>query len=367
MSNKKSLYLKYRPQQLADLVGQKQIVATLKKAAEIDFFSHAYLFGGNHGCGKTSTARILANLMTCEKVVDGNTCGECQACKTVLNGSAQDVIEIDGATQRSIDNVKEIIDNAQWGPAQLSKKIYIIDEVHQLSKEAISALLKITEEPPPYLAFILCTTETRKILPTILSRCQRFNFKKIYAKDIANRLYYISEKEGIKINKSAIYMIAKIARGSMRDAIGDLEQIATLAGDKEITEGHISKYLGATDRQAVINIVKSMVIGDLALLMDQVNDVIMAAVSTKEILFEISEVLRNIGLLGIGGINKDILDLPDNEIVELEKIRSAVGVSKISNLATIFSKLEKEISYNINERWIMEATLINCSYYINKK
>ena len=226
MNERKSLYLKYRPIQLEDIVGQRHIVATLKQASVNKEFSHAYLFSGHHGSGKTTTARILSCLMECENIKDGKVCGTCRSCRTIHAGVCSDVKELDGATNRGIDNVKMLIDAAQWSPQEFKKKIYLIDEAHQLSKEAISALLKIMEEPPSYLAFILCTTEINKILPTILSRCQRFNFAKIGSKDIAQRLIFISKNESINIEDDAISIISKMARGSMRDAIGYLEQIA---------------------------------------------------------------------------------------------------------------------------------------------
>jgi len=366
MQSDKSLCLKFRPTQLEHVIGQNHVTATLRKASETGLFSQAYLFSGNHGCGKTSTARILANLMTCDNVVDGNTCGKCTSCKTVPNRTAMDVIESDGASKRGIDDIKMLKEGARWSPTILSKKIYIIDEVHQLSKEGISSLLKITEEPPEHVAFILCTTEINKILDTILSRCQKFNFRKIYSKDIAKHLLAIAQKENIKIEPEAVYALAKMSRGSMRDAIGYLEQIATLANDKEIKAMHIQKYFGVSDRLGVINIVKAMVAGNIALLMDQVNDLIMASVDSQGILLEVSNVLRNVMLLGISGLNKDILDLPDYEVAEMEKIRQLVDHNRMLKLAGIFSKIEREIKININDRWIMEATLINCSNFINK-
>lgn len=367
MSFEKSLSLKFRPSQLEDLVGQKHVISTLIKASENNAFVHTYLFSGNHGSGKTSSARILANLITCENPSNGKTCGKCRSCKTVPFGASIDVIELDGATKRGIDDIKDLKEGASWSPTELSKKIYIIDECHMLSREATAALLKVTEEPPEHLVFILCTTEINKIPQTILSRCQKFNFRKIYSKDIANRLIFIAKKENINIEEKAIYSIAQMSRGSMRDAIGYLEQIATLAQDKEIKQNHIQKYFGVADRLGIMNMIRAMVAGDIALLMDQVNDMIIASVDCKSILLEISEVLRNITLLGVNGLNKEsIIDLPDYEIEELEKIRKAVDHNKMLKLAAVFSSIEKEISVNINERWIMEATLIKCSNFISQ-
>lgn len=367
MSEKKSLYLKYRPTQLGDVVGQKHVIATLKQASLNKEFSHAYLFSGSHGSGKTSTARILASLMECENVKDGVVCGKCRACQTIHAGACSDVKEIDGATNRGIDNVKMLIESSQWSPQEFRKKIYLIDECHQQTKEAISALLKILEEPPDHLVFILCTTEINKILPTILSRCQRFNFGKILSKDISQRLMFIAKNENINIDEDAVDIMAKMARGSMRDAIGYLEQIGTIAANKKITSPSIQRYFGVTDRLAIFNIIKAMVDGNVSLILDQINDMMMASADCKQILLEISEMFRNIMVIKAQNGNSKNIDLPDSEIQDLKKIGELLSLSQLLKLAHLFSDIEKKMSFNINERWIMEATLINCVSVLRKQ
>jgi len=363
----KSLYLKYRPTQLDEIVGQKPVVATLKRASINKEFSHAYLFSGNHGCGKTSTARILATLINCENVQKGVVCGKCRACRSIHDGASIDVIEVDGASNRGIDNAKSLVDSSRWSPNELKKKIFLIDECHQLSKEAISALLKTLEEPPEDVAFILCTTDVGKILPTILSRCQRFNFTKIQSKDIAQRLMDIAKKENINIEPTASYSLAKMARGSMRDAIGYLEQIGTVAGDKNIADSSVLKYFGLADRLGIINIVKSILSDNIPVLMDQVNDMIMASVDCKQILYEISEIFRNIMIIKAQNGSSTIIDLPDHEINELKKIGESLKMIQMVKLAHLFSDVDKKISFNINERWITEATLIDCVASLRKQ
>jgi len=366
METKKSLYLRWRPAQLGDIVGQKPVVATLKQASINKEFAHSYLFSGNHGCGKTSTARILASLLTCENIKDGNVCGQCRACKTIHIGASLDVKELDAAANRGIDNVKSLIDSAQWSPQEFARKVYIIDEIHQLTKEATSALLKILEEPPSYLTFILCTTEVKKILPTILSRCQRFNFSKILSKDITGRLIFIAQAEKINIENDALMMIAKMARGSMRDAIGYLEQIATVASSKMITADHIQKYFGVVDRIGILAMVKAIIGGNIPLVLDQVNDMVMASADAKQIMFEVAETFRNAMILKAQKGQTKLIDLPDNEIAELKKISDVLQLSQLLKLAHLFSNIEKKIEFNINERWIMEATLINCVATLRK-
>jgi DNA polymerase-3 subunit gamma/tau len=364
-----TLYSKYRPKTLEEVVGQVSIVTTLKRAADANGFVNAYIFSGSYGCGKTTTARILANLINCENVKDGKQCGECVACKKVPSKSTLDIIELDGATKTSVEDIKSLMASAQYGPQELKQKVFIIDECHQLSSTAISALLKILEEPPAYLTFILCTTELKKLqdkFGTILSRCQKYHFKTISSKDILQRLRHIADSESISIEDDALLGISQMSRGHMRDAIGYLQQIATLANGNNIQAQHIQKYFGTADRKAVLNIIRSMFDNKMALLMDQINDLVMASVDVREIMLEISDALRNIMLLQISGINKDIVDLPEHEIQELIEIGEKVDVQKLSKLSTYFSDLDRDISININERWIMEAKLIHCSHFLCK-
>ena len=364
--SKKTLYRKWRPSQLDEVVGQRHVVATIKQASIHNAFSQAYMFSGERGTGKTSVGRIAASLMTCEQAKDGKVCGKCRACQTIHEGVCLDVNEIDAAKNRGVDNITSIIDAASWSPQELSRKIYIIDECHMLSKEAIAALLKTLEEPPSYLHFILCTTEADKILPTILSRCQRFNFSKITSKDISKRLLHIAQNEGIKVDEEGAGLMAKMARGSMRDAIGYLEQIGTVASGKPIVAKHIQQYFGLSDRTGIFSIVKAMIEGNIPLVLDQVNDLIMASVDTKQIMFEISEVFRNAMLLKAQDGNARLIDLPDNEINELKKMIEGLSMSQLLKLAHLFSDVEKKMSFNINERWITEATLINCVASLRK-
>ena len=361
-----NLYLKYRPSQLSDIVGQKHVVATLQKASSKNQFSHAYLFGGERGCGKTSTARILSALMNCENLENDKLCGKCNACLSIGNGSSIDVKELNGATSRGINDVKSIIENSHWSPQDLKRKIYIIDEVHQLTTEASSALLKILEEPPSYVTFILCTTDVDKLLSTILSRCQRFKFKKITSKDISVRLSYIAGKEEINIDNNGLNIISKLARGSMRDAIGYLDQIGIIGHGKEIKANHIQSYFGATDRVAILQIIKSIVTGNVSLLLDQINDMIVASVDIKEILLEISDVFRNIMILKVQKKKTQLVDLPDHEIKELREIGENISMSHLMKLSTEFANIDRKMEFNINGRWITEATLIKCVAILRK-
>jgi DNA polymerase-3 subunit gamma/tau len=356
---------KYRPIQLEHVVGQEHVVETLKKASVHSKFSQAYLFAGTRGCGKTSMARILATLVNCEDPKDGKTCGKCYACKAVPAGATLDIRELDGASNNSVEQARDLKDAASYSPHELKRKVYIIDECHMLTKAANNALLKVVEEPPSYLTFVFCTTEPWKILPTIISRCQRYNFKRINSKDIAKRLKLISKKEEINIDDDALFTIAKIARGSMRDAISCLEQIGTVGIDKHIKNESVERYYGVVDRKGILDMVKAIKANNIALILDQVNDMVMASADSREIMFEVAEVFRNIMVMKIQN-NTKLIDLPEAEIEELQKIGEGLTVSQLLKLAHLFADIEKKLTFNINERWVMEATLINCVASLRK-
>lgn len=238
------LYRKYRPQKLEDIVGQSHIKRALTNAIKLDKISHAYLFTGPRGTGKTSTARILAKSLNCINGPTITPCGECESCKAVTNSVPIDVIEIDAASNRSVEDAHNILEKVQYAPVQGKYKIYIIDEVHMLTTQAFNALLKTLEEPPKNVIFILATTESHKVLDTIKSRCQRFDFKRITTNDIVEHLEKIANLENIKISKEALTMIAKLSAGGMRDSLALLDQVSALGGDKELTEADINNLLG---------------------------------------------------------------------------------------------------------------------------
>jgi len=364
---KDALYLKFRPRQLDEIVGQPQLVKTLKEASIRNRFAHAYLFAGNKGCGKTTSARIAANLMTCISPSEGRVCGQCRSCKTIPQGVSMDVIELDGAKQRKVEDINALIEGATWSPQELSKKIFIIDECHQLSSTAISSLLKIVEEPPEYLIFIFCTTELQKIPDTILSRSQRHLFSKISSKEIAGRLELIAKKEKININNEGLFELAQLGRGSMRDAIGYLEQIATASANTDITEKTVYKYFGVADRKGVYDIIQSMVDENYSLLLDQINDMVVASVDTKSLLYEVAEVFRNMLVIKLQGEKTKLVDLPDHEIAKLVKFSKSVGLGQLDKLSKDFSAIEKDLTYSIHKRLVMESTLVRCTARLNLK
>ncbi len=241
-----ALYRKYRPQTFDDVVGQGAITTTLKTQLQSGRLSHAYLFTGSRGTGKTSSAKILAKAVNCENPIDGNPCNCCSACRTIDSGACMDVLEIDAASNNGVDNVRDLRDDAIYTPSQVRKRVYIIDEVHMLSISAFNALLKIIEEPPEHLLFILATTELHKVPATILSRCQRFSFRRISQEDITARLQYVAYQEGIELEESAARILARLADGGMRDGLSLLDQCASaIAG--ELTADKVYSCLGIAD------------------------------------------------------------------------------------------------------------------------
>ena len=248
MSVYQALYRKYRPQTFDDVIGQLAVTQTLKTQLLTDKMSHAYLFTGSRGTGKTSCAKILAKAVNCLNPENGNPCNRCSACRSIDDGSCMDVLEIDAASNNGVDNVRDLRDDAVYTPSQVKKRVYIIDEVHMLSISAFNALLKIIEEPPEHLLFILATTELHKVPATILSRCQRFSFRRISQEDIAARLQYVAYQENIDMDESAARVLSRLADGGMRDGLSLLDQVAS-ATTGELTADRVYACLGIAGEQ----------------------------------------------------------------------------------------------------------------------
>jgi DNA polymerase-3 subunit gamma/tau len=362
-----NLYEKYRPFQLRSVVGQKNTVTALTNAAKRNSFNHAYMLSGNRGCGKTSLARILASLMVCpdRKPSSDLVCGKCKYCNGIHEGHCVDVFEINGANQTGVDDARELEKAASFSPQELSRKVYIIDECHKLSSAANSALLKILEEPPPYVHFILCTTDPEKMLPTIISRCQRYMLTKIPSNLIAERLELISKHEGITLEAGVSKYIAGLAGGSLRDAIGNLEQAAVFS-DGNITMDNTISFFGHPEKRIVYEITKFISTGNASALLLSVNHLIMSNVDPKEVLSEISNVLRNIFIVKM--FNKEgkepsgeLIDVNEDELEIVKSIAKDLSVNALQKMADTFGSVEKRVAVNINVRWIVEAALVQCA------
>jgi len=355
------LYRKYRPIQLSDIVGQQVVVRSLSRQARHNAFNHAYLLVGHYGAGKTSVARIIAKLLTCEHRKEGTdkVCGRCESCMSIHNGTASDVQEIDGASTRGIDNVKAMKQDAYYPPISLKRKVYVIDECHKLTSDAFDALLKVLEEPPQHVHFILCTTEPRKLLPTILSRCQRWRFTAIPPKLISERLDRVASKENIKVEDGVCLSIARQSKGSLRDALVDLEMISSYS-DGNVTAKDFSEFFGAPDRRAVYQIVRMVADANPAGMLRLINDLILASVDTRVILADVSDVMRQVFMFKYCGRDESMVDLDAGEMEVVSDLANRFSEATLIKIASSFSRVEKQIAVNINERWILEAALLNC-------
>jgi len=255
-----SLYRNYRPKDFGNLVGQEHVRTTLLNAIKNGQLAHAYLFTGPRGTGKTSTARLLAKAINCPQIKEKGFCDGCELCLETDAGKMIDIIEIDAASNRGIDEMRDLREKINYAPTRAPNKVYIIDEVHMLTKEAFNALLKTLEEPPAHVYFILATTEIHKVPETIISRCQRFDFKRIDEKNLLDRLAFVAEQEGIKTEPEAVKMIARQSRGGLRDALGLLEQFSV---NGELTLAHVQKMLGITDYAAIEQLFELLLTGNM--------------------------------------------------------------------------------------------------------
>ena len=296
MSAYQALYRKYRPQTFDDLVGQQAVTQTIKQQLLSGRLAHAYLFTGSRGTGKTSSAKILAKAVNCESPQDGNPCNCCSACRAIDSGACMDVLEIDAASNNGVDNVRDLRDDAIYTPSQVKMRVYIIDEVHMLSISAFNALLKIIEEPPEHLLFILATTELHKVPATILSRCQRFSFRRISQEDIAARLQYVAYQENISLDESAARVLARLADGALRDGLSLLDQCAGAAGS-ELTADKVYNCLGLAGVQECTSIMEAVAAQDSAKAMAVLDDAYARGKDMGAMLDELACLIRDLMIL----------------------------------------------------------------------
>lgn len=278
-----ALYRVWRPQSFHDMAGQEHITRTLQNALAKDKFSHAYLFSGPRGTGKTSVAKIVAKAVNCEKAPTAEPCNECAICKGITDGSLSDVIEIDAASNNGVDEIREIRENVKYAPSVARYKVYIVDEVHMLSQGAFNALLKTLEEPPAHVIFILATTEPHKIPPTIISRCQRFDFRRIPLESVKARLSHIIEEQGIQVEGHATELIAKAGEGGMRDALSILDQ-AVAYGDGVVTEADVLEVTGMVSQQLLSEVIQAAIKGNVAAAIQAVDQIVSAGKDSERFL-----------------------------------------------------------------------------------
>jgi len=350
------LYRKWRSRTLSELVGQQHVTQTLLNALKNDSISHAYLFCGPRGTGKTSTARILAKAVNCLTTGGrGEPCNTCDMCKAVAEDRAMDVIEIDAASNRGIDDIRELREKANYAPTQAGRKVYIIDVFHMLSKDASHALHKTLEEPPPHVIFILATTESHKVLPTILSRCQHFDFHRLARADVVDRLAYVCEKENIRIEKQSLQLIARNATGSLRDAYNLLEQLTTFYG-KDIQLGQLQQMLGMTGDRRVREIVQYISKNDLSGGMATLNNVNSDGLDLHQFNRELVEYLRNLLLAKTGAF--EAIELAPEDIAELKELAGSTSLSQVLNAIKLFGQIQ--LGNQDTSTLPMELALVEC-------
>ncbi len=355
--------LKYRPQNFDELTGQNHIVLSLKGAVNSGRVGHAFLFAGPRGVGKTSTARIFAKSLNCEKGPTVLPCQVCQSCKEITMSRSIDVIEIDGASNRGIEEIRNLRESVKYTPLHGRKKIYIIDEVHALTPDAFNALLKTLEEPPGNVIFIFATTNVMKMPATILSRCQRFTFKRLTIKEIANRLEEITKKEDIKITKGAIRYLAVRADGSIRDGESILEQLVSYV-DGEITEKHVFELVGFLGSDFYFNLLKEIVGGDLPAVISMLNRVIEDGGDPIEVYRGFTNYIRA-ALLHRADISKEYLDLSEEELEQLKTI--ALTDTEILNIIEHCLGFEEIVRRSINSRIAVELLFSHLTLKSGKK
>ena len=316
---------KWRPKTFADTVGQEHVVKALVNALESGRLHHAYLFTGTRGVGKTTLARILAKALNCEEGVTAEPCGVCSACVEIDEGRFVDLIEVDAASKTKVDDTRELLDNVQYAPARGRYKVYLIDEVHMLSKSSFNALLKTLEEPPPHVKFLLATTDPQKLPVTVLSRCLQFNLKRMTPRLIADRLAYICDAEGIKATPDALKMLARAADGSMRDALSLLDQgIAYCGGD--LVEDQLAVMLGTIDRNYVERIARELASGDAAALLETVAEIDEHFPDYGRLLDDLAALLQRVAVLQVVGSSGED---PEDGAVEPTELAEALSPADV--------------------------------------
>ena len=355
-----ALYRKWRPKDFSDVYGQPHVTRTLQSQLESGRISHAYLFTGSRGTGKTTCAKILSKAVNCLNPVDGNPCNECEICRGIENGSILDVIEIDAASNNGVDNIRDLREEANFTPANAKYRVYIIDEVHMLSIGAFNALLKTLEEPPSHVIFILATTEIHKLPSTILSRCQRFDFKRIAPEDITARLMYVSEKENVNLTPNAAALIARIADGGMRDALSLLDQCA--AYSENITAETVSAAAGIAGRDSLFEIIEAAVLKNTGKAIEVTDRLYSMSKDMSKLCTELIDQFRNIMLIKVCPEKTNLIACMPDELEKLKKFAAESELSDILSKLTVLQECGEKMGKALNKRVEFEMCLIKlCS------
>lgn len=353
-----ALYRKWRPNTFEDVKGQEHIVTTLKNQIKLDRIGHAYLFCGTRGTGKTTVAKVFAKTVNCLHPVDGSPCNECAMCRAIDAQTSMNVIEIDAASNNGVDNIREIREEVSYSPTEGRFKVYIIDEVHMLSAGAFNALLKTLEEPPSYVIFILATTESHKIPITILSRCQRYDFKRITIDTIAGRLGELIEKENLDVEERAVRYIAKAADGSMRDALSLLDQCVAFYINSRLTYDNVLEVLGAVDTSVFSRLLRCILQQNVTESVYLLEDIVVQGRELYQFVMDFTWYLRNLMLAQNADNLEDILDISTENLAALKEEAKMIKPEIVMRYIRVFSELSGQMRYSTQKRVLLEVALV---------
>lgn len=353
----KALYRSYRPQIFDDVVGQEYIIRTLKNQIENNNIGHAYLFTGTRGTGKTSTAKIFARAVNCNYGINQEPCNECDLCRGILSDNIIDVIEIDAASNNSVDDIRELRESVKYSPTKAKYKVYIIDEVHMLSQGAFNALLKTLEEPPSYIIFILATTEPHKIPATILSRCQRFDFKRVTVKDMSDRMKKICIEENIHVEDKALNLISRNSQGALRDALSILDQCISF-GDNKIEYKDVVELLGTVNIDQLFDMAKCIINQDTKKSLQNLNEFVLCGKDIRNLINDLIDHFRNLMVCKVSNELDEIISLPDEILILLKEQSNSIDMNSLIRILNILSVAQDNIRSSSNPRVLAEVTIM---------
>jgi DNA polymerase III subunit gamma/tau len=348
---------KWRPQTFDTVVGQEHVTRTLRNAIASGRVAHAFLFTGPRGVGKTTTARLLAKALNCEQGPTADACNTCGNCTEITAGHSLDVLEIDGASHTGVDNIRDLTEGIQYRPVKSRFRIIIIDEVHMLSNAAFNALLKTLEEPPAHVKFIFATTESQKILPTIASRCQRYDFKRIALRELMQKLKSIAEQEGLTADDVGLALLAREADGSLRDAESLLDQVVAWS-DGKVTEQTVRASLGVADRQALLRVVDAILARDAAAALRLAGDLYEHGYDPRRLCHDLLEHFRNVAMIKVNAELASLTDLPDHEIAVVQRQAAARSLEDVQRLFQLTLRAEEDIQKTAYSQLVVEMTLV---------
>lgn len=352
-----ALYREWRPQKFSDIIGQEHVSKTLQNAVRTNRIAHAYLFCGPRGTGKTTSAKVLAKTLNCLNPADAEPCNECDNCRKVTEGTSMDVMEIDAASNRGIDEIRDLREKVKFAPTEGKYRIYIIDEVHMLTTEAFNALLKTLEEPPGHVIFVLATTEPHKIPMTVLSRCQRFDFRAIGISDIKGRLTTVVNELSVDADDEALEMISRSAEGGMRDALSVLDQCISFGG-KTVTTDVVNSVLGTVNIQFLFELIDALINYNVGIGLKLVDRIVRQGKDVRQFTKDVTHFLRNLLMIEVCNEAQDLIVVSKDQMDEMRKRASGLGKNRIMGLIELFTSTEREMKWTSQPRLVLELAVI---------